>query len=238
LLTRSAFCTAYIKSQPIIAHKRNFAEAAPAAEKKAGNTPDLSKAPAAEKKAGNAPATEKKAGNAPDLSKAPAAEKKADNTPDISKAPATEKKAGNAPDLSKAPAHLQAIVNQIAGLNILEVAELTKLLQEKLGIAGAPMMSPMMMGGGGAAPAAAPAAEKKEEKKEKTEFSVRLVKVADGAKYKIIKELREIKPTLSLMETKALVEKLPSSLGDNLKKDDAEKIAKKIKDAGGEVDVV
>jgi large subunit ribosomal protein L7/L12 len=137
-------------------------------------------------------------------------------------------------DISPAPEHLVKLVDEIAQLNMLEIAQFTKLLQKKLGISGIPMMSAPA-----AAPAAAAAAAPKEEKKaEKTDYSVQLVKVAEGAKYKIIKELREVKPTLSLMDTKQLVEKLPSILGEKLSKADAEKIAKKIKDAGGEVDII
>jgi len=136
------------------------------------------------------------------------------------------------------PPHIATIVDQISKLNILEVSDLVKALQEKLGLSGA---VPMM---GGAAPAAAPAAAAppppKEEvkEKEKTEFTVKLMKVAENAKYKIIKELREIKPTLSLMETKSLVEKTPSTLLEKVSKEEAQKVIQKLKDAGGDCEMV
>jgi len=152
-------------------------------------------------------------------------------------------------DISKIPPHVHDLVDKISKLNILEVVELTKLLQEKLGISGMPMMAaPMMMAGGmggvgaGGAPGAAggaaagPPPEEEKKKKERTEWNIRLVKINDGAKYKVIKELRELKPDLSLLDTKALVEKAPSTIAENVKKDDGEKIIKKMKDAGGEAE--
>eukprot|EP00026_Physarum_polycephalum_P017102 Phypoly_transcript_18201.p1 GENE.Phypoly_transcript_18201~~Phypoly_transcript_18201.p1 ORF type:complete len:190 (+),score=36.72 Phypoly_transcript_18201:88-657(+) len=141
------------------------------------------------------------------------------------------------------PAHVAAIVDQIAKLNILEVSDLVKALQDKLGLSGA---IPMMAAG---APAAAPAAAApaaaaaappppKAEAKVQSEFNVRLLKVAEDAKYKIIKELREIKPSLSLMETKALVEKTPSVIMEKVSKEDGQKIMNKLKEKGGDCEMV
>eukprot|EP01133_Synstelium_polycarpum_P004043 gene4043-4685_t len=128
---------------------------------------------------------------------------------------------------------VEDVVSRIEKLSLLEVIELTKVLQTRLGI---PDINIGSLGGGGApaaaAPAAAPAAAAK------SEYQVRLIKVPDGAKYKIIKELREIKPSLSLMETKGLVEKLPSVIADKVSKDEADKIIAKIKAAGAESEAV
>jgi ribosomal protein L7/L12 len=87
----------------------------------------------------------------------------------------------------------------------------------------------------------------------KGNITFNIFQVNDGAKYKIIKELREIKPDLSLLDvstsfhlftsiivfftqTKSLVEKLPSTISENIKKEDGDKIMKKLKDAGGETE--
>eukprot|EP01110_Echinostelium_bisporum_P013495 TRINITY_DN924_c0_g1_i1.p1 TRINITY_DN924_c0_g1~~TRINITY_DN924_c0_g1_i1.p1 ORF type:complete len:186 (+),score=48.66 TRINITY_DN924_c0_g1_i1:27-560(+) len=147
-------------------------------------------------------------------------------------APATSSDAPTTP-------HVAAIADQITKLNILEVVELSKLLQDKFGMpAGMPMMG-MAAAAPAAAPAAAAAPVAEEPKKvEQTEFTVKLMKVADGAKYKIIKELREIKPSLSLMETKNLVEKLPSNLAEKVSKEEADKIINKIKEAGGDCEML
>ncbi|GAM17241.1 hypothetical protein SAMD00019534_004160 [Acytostelium subglobosum LB1] len=127
---------------------------------------------------------------------------------------------------------VEQIVQRIEKLSLIQVVELTKVLQTRLGVPDIDIGSFSGGGGGGAAPSAgAPAAAAAPPK---SEFQVRLVKVPDGAKYKIIKELREIKPSLSLMETKALVEKLPSVIADKVSKEEADKIVAKIKAAGAE----
>ncbi|KAN0044881.1 hypothetical protein ACTA71_006407 [Dictyostelium dimigraforme] len=127
------------------------------------------------------------------------------------------------------------LVERIANLSILEVMDLTSSLQKRLGIPDIDFSSLGSAPAGGAAPAAAAAAAPVAAAK--TDFQVRLVKVPDGAKYKIIKELREVKPTLSLMETKGLVEKIPSVIADKVSKDEAEKIIAKLKAAGAELEM-
>ncbi|KAK5577045.1 hypothetical protein RB653_001982 [Dictyostelium firmibasis] len=126
------------------------------------------------------------------------------------------------------------LVERISKLSLLEVMDLTSRLQKKLGV---PDIDFSNFGSGpaaGAAPAAAAAAPPVAAK---TDFQVRLVKVPDGAKYKIIKELREVKPSLSLMETKGLVEKIPSVIADKVSKEEAEKIMAKLKAAGAELEM-
>ncbi|KYQ93930.1 hypothetical protein DLAC_04817 [Tieghemostelium lacteum] len=133
---------------------------------------------------------------------------------------------------------ISEIVDRISKLSILEVIDLTAQLQKKLGVPDIDF-SQLSAGGGGApagganqaaSAAATPAAAK-------TEFQVKLTKVPDGAKYKIIKELREAKPSLSLMETKGLVEKCPSVIADKVSKEEADKIVAKLKAAGAELEV-
>ncbi|KAF2073911.1 hypothetical protein CYY_004799 [Polysphondylium violaceum] len=97
---------------------------------------------------------------------------------------------------------IEEFAERICELSTRDVIILTKAIQSKLGLPDIDLSNlgssaAPAAGAPAAAAAAAPAAAK-------TEFSVKLIKVADGAKYKIIKELREIKPSLSLMEVSVL----------------------------------
>ena len=87
---------------------------------------------------------------------------------------------------------IQALVDQISELTLLEASELTDALKEKLGISGA-MMMPAGGGGGGPAPAAA-AAEEEEAVPEKLIFTIKLAKFDAASKIKLIKEVRPASP--------------------------------------------
>jgi len=121
---------------------------------------------------------------------------------------------------------LNALVEQIEKLSVLEVAELVKQLEEKFGVsAAAPMMAAPAAGG-----AAAPAAE------EKDAFDV--VLTAGGAnKIGVIKAVRELNQTLGLKEAKDLVEAAPKTVLENAKKEDAEAAKKKLEEAGATVEL-
>lgn len=122
---------------------------------------------------------------------------------------------------------LNALVEQIEKLSVLEVADLVKLLEEKFGVsAAAPMMA--------AAPAAAGAAAAPAE--EKDSFDVVL---ASGGSNKIavIKVVRELNQTLGLKEAKDLVEAAPKVLLEGAKKEDAESAKKKLEEAGATVEL-
>src|SRR5262245_3783711 len=98
-------------------------------------------------------------------------------------------------------ADINAIVEQLSGLTVLEVADLVKQLEEKWGVsAAAPVAVAAVSGGGAAAPAAAA--------EEKTSFDV-ILKEAGGNKIGVIKEVRAAVPGLGLAEAKALVEGAP-----------------------------
>ncbi|KAM9980878.1 hypothetical protein ACTFIY_003174 [Dictyostelium cf. discoideum] len=134
----------------------------------------------------------------------------------------------------KTSSEVADLVERISKLSILDVMDLTQHLQKKLSIPDIDLSS---LGSGAPAGGAAPAAAAAPAAVAKTDFQVRLVKVPDGAKYKIIKELREVKPSLSLMETKGLVEKIPSVIADKVSKDEAEKIIAKLKASGAELEM-
>ena len=123
-------------------------------------------------------------------------------------------------------ADLNAIVDQLSALTILEASELKKLLEEKWGVtAAAPMMMGAMAVGGAAAPAAAP-----EEVEEQTEFNVILSDVGPK-KINVIKAVRQV-TNLGLKEAKDLVEGAPATVLEAVTKDRANE-AKGILEAEG-----
>lgn len=123
-------------------------------------------------------------------------------------------------------ADLNAIVDQLSGLSIMEAAELVKKLEEKWGVsAAAPVM---VAGGGGGAAAAAPV-------EEKTEFTVVLAD-AGANKINVIKEVRAI-TGLGLKEAKDLVEGAPKEVKAGVPKAEAEELKKKLEAAGAKVEV-
>src|SRR3712207_6191726 len=127
-------------------------------------------------------------------------------------------------------ADTNALVDQLSGLTVLEIAGLVKQLEEKWGVsAAAPVaMAAPAAGGGGAA--AAPAAE------EKTTFDVILTEMGAN-KIGVIKEVRGAVPGLGLAEAKALVEGAPKTLKEGVTKAEAEDIKKKIEAAGAKVEI-
>lgn len=121
----------------------------------------------------------------------------------------------------------QQIIEAIEQMNVLELAELVKELEEKFGVSAA---APVAVA---AAPAAGGAAADAGE--EKTEFDV-VLKNAGAEKIKVIKVVREI-TGLGLKEAKALVDGAPGNVKEGVSKDDAEKMAAQLKEVGAEVEV-
>jgi large subunit ribosomal protein L7/L12 len=116
------------------------------------------------------------------------------------------------------------VVDFLSNLPVIQIAELVKELETKWGVSAAPIAV-----AGVAGPAAAAAVE------EKTEFTVVL---ADGGanKINVIKAVREI-TALGLKEAKDLVEGAPKSIKENIGKEEAEDIKKKLEAAGAKVEV-
>jgi len=127
-----------------------------------------------------------------------------------------------------ADVNMDTIIDQLSNLTVMQIADLTKKLEEKWGVKAAPVMA---MGGGGGGAAAAPA----EAAAEKTEFTV-ILSNAGGNKIQVIKAIREI-TNLGLKEAKDLVDGAPKEIKAGVSKDDAENIKKKIAEAGGTVEV-
>ena len=118
------------------------------------------------------------------------------------------------------------IVEAVGSMSLLDVADLVKLFEEKFGVSAMPVAS-------AAAPAAGAAAAPAEEK---TSFTVMLTD-AGANKLAVIKAVREIMPTLGLMDAKKLVESAPKELLKDAKKADAEEAKKKVETAGGKVEL-
>jgi large subunit ribosomal protein L7/L12 len=126
-------------------------------------------------------------------------------------------------------ADTEAIVEQLSGLTVLEIADLVKKLEEKWGVsAAAPVAVAAAPAAGG--PAAAPAVE------EKTTFDV-ILKEIGGNKIAVIKEVRAAVSGLGLAEAKALVEGAPKPVKEGITKEEAEEIKKKIEAAGAKVEI-
>jgi large subunit ribosomal protein L7/L12 len=124
-------------------------------------------------------------------------------------------------------ADLNAIVDQLSALTVLEAADLAKMLEEKWGVSAAAAVAVAGPAAGGGA--AAPAAE------EKTEFDV--VLTGDGGKkINVIKEVRAI-TGLGLTEAKTLVESAPKAIKEGVSKADAEKFKKQLEEAGATVEL-
>ncbi len=129
---------------------------------------------------------------------------------------------------------VQAIIGQLDTLSVLEIAELSKSLQEHWGVtAAAPVAVGAMPAGataGGAAAAAAPA-------EEKTEFDV-ILKEAGAQKIPVIKVVRELTGgTLGLKEAKELVESAPAAIKKGVPKAEADEAKKKLEEVGATVEV-
>ncbi len=123
-------------------------------------------------------------------------------------------------------ADLNALVDQLSTLTVLEASELSKLLEEKWGVSAAAAVAAPAAGGGGAA---APVVE------EQTEFDV-ILTGDGGKKINVIKEVRVI-TALGLTEAKALVEGAPRAVKEGISKDEAAKIKAQLEAAGATVEV-
>lgn len=131
---------------------------------------------------------------------------------------------------------LDTIVNNIAALNLLEVAELSTLLKQKLNLpetAFAPQFA-------AAGPALAAAAEDEEEaapKKVQTSFKVKLVKFDEKQKVALIKEVKSLLEGMNLVQAKKFVESAPTIVKEDIPKEEAEKLKEALAKAGGVIEI-
>jgi large subunit ribosomal protein L7/L12 len=119
----------------------------------------------------------------------------------------------------------EQVVDFLSKLSVMDIAALTKELEDKWGVKAAPVAVAAVAG---AAPAAAAAAEQ-------TEFTV-VLKEAGAKKIEVIKAVREI-TQLGLKEAKDLVDGAPKNVKEGVSKADAEGFKKKLEDAGAKVEI-
>lgn len=127
---------------------------------------------------------------------------------------------------------LDKIAEQVEQLNVLELSQLVKKLEERLGVtAAAPMAYAAGPGpaAGAAGDGAAAAAE------EQTEFTAMLTEIG-AAKINVIKVVREI-TQLGLKEAKDLVDATPKAVKEGITREEAEAIKAKLSEAGATVEI-
>ena len=122
----------------------------------------------------------------------------------------------------------EQVVDFLSKMSVLDLAALTKELEDKWGVKAAPVAVAAVgapAAGGGAAAAAA----------EQTEFTVTL-KEAGGNKIGVIKAVREV-TNLGLKEAKDLVDGAPKMVKEGISKADADAMKKKLEEAGAKVEI-
>lgn len=119
---------------------------------------------------------------------------------------------------------ITAIIEELKGLTVLELADLVHAVEDEFGVSAAAAVA-----------VAGPAAGGEDAAAEKSEFDVEL-KSAGAKKINVIKVVREI-TGLGLKEAKALVDGAPKTIKEAVSKEDAEEIKSKLEEAGAEVEL-
>ena len=120
-------------------------------------------------------------------------------------------------------ANISEILEQIKALTVVELFELEKAIEEEFGVTAAAMVSAAPAAGAGAGEA------------EKTEFTVMLKSFGDS-KMGVIKAVKDVMG-LSLKAAEELVKKAPVALKENVSKDEADDLMKKLADCGAELEL-
>ncbi|HOD96981.1 MAG: 50S ribosomal protein L7/L12 [Candidatus Paceibacterota bacterium] len=118
------------------------------------------------------------------------------------------------------------IIEAIEKLNVVELSQLVKALEEKFGVSAAPQIMAVAQGGGGAAAAGA---------EEKTTVDV-ILQSAGDAKVQVIKVVKDL-TGLGLKEAKDLVDAAPKAIKQGIKPEEAEQIKKTLEEAGATVEI-
>jgi len=151
-------------------------------------------------------------------------EKKAPKAAEEKKETAEKAKEVDVSSLSK---EAQKVLEMVEKMTVLELADLVKVMEDKFGVSAA---APVAVAAAGAAPAGG------EEVEEKSEFTI-VLKESGSEKISVIKAVREI-TEIGLKEAKDLVEGAPQNIKENVKKEDAEEMKKKLEEAGATVELV
>lgn len=138
---------------------------------------------------------------------------------------------------------IQTLVEQIAQLNLLEVADLNELLRKKLNIKDVAVSYGAMPAGGASAAAAAAAPQEEPEaeaampKATKSSFKLKLVKFDEAKKVALIKEIKALGENMNLVQAKKFIESLPQTFKDNVSKEDAEKVKAQLEKVGATCEI-
>ena len=119
---------------------------------------------------------------------------------------------------------INAIVEELKTLSVLELSELVKAVEEEFGVSAAAAVAVAAPAAGGAAAA-----------EEKTEFDVVLAE-AGAQKIKVVKAVKDI-TGLGLAEAKALVDGAPKAIKEGVSKDEAEELKAKLEEVGAEIEI-
>lgn len=122
---------------------------------------------------------------------------------------------------------IDELVDKISGLSAMELADLSKAIQDKFGVTAA---APVIMGAG-----AMPAGGAAEAAEEQTEFDVVLTGAGDK-KIQVIKVVRQL-TSLGLKEAKELVESAPAKVKEGIPKEEAEAARARLEEVGALVEV-
>jgi large subunit ribosomal protein L7/L12 len=127
----------------------------------------------------------------------------------------------------KASGKVEKLVEEVAGLTVLELSDLVAALQDKLGVSAMPVA------------AAAPAVAQEGSGEAKDEGGLKTVVLTDAGANKIgvIKALREVDQNLTLMDAKGMTEATPAEVLKDAKAEDANSAAEKLKAAGATVEL-
>ncbi|KAL5527523.1 hypothetical protein ACEPAG_6324 [Sanghuangporus baumii] len=145
---------------------------------------------------------------------------------------ASSSEAPSPPPSKSSDPKISKIVDDISDLTLLQAADLVSLLKSRLNIQEIAMPTASAPTAPAAATEEAPAEEKP---KEKTVFNVKLESFDASAKPKVIREVKAMNPTLTLVAAKSFVESLPKVLKENLPKEEAEQLKKTFEALGGVV---
>ncbi|MBU0671179.1 50S ribosomal protein L7/L12 [Patescibacteria group bacterium] len=123
------------------------------------------------------------------------------------------------------PEKFKSLVGEIEKMSVMDLAELVSILEDKFGVSAAAPVAAVAAGpvGGG------------EAEEEKDSFNVELTD-AGATKIAVIKIIREV-TELGLKEAKELVDSAPKVIKENVKKEEAEEMKKKIEEAGGKAEL-
>lgn len=129
------------------------------------------------------------------------------------------------------------IVNEISTLNLLEVSELSKLLKKTLNLPDAPMMMGSFGGNFATNKVAAEDEEEVAPKKVQTSFKVKLMKFDEKQKVPLIKEIKNLLEGMNLVQAKKFVESAPTTVKEDVTKDESAKLKEALEKVGATIEI-